>query len=187
MKTAEEIFNQLKEKFSDAIIELKTDKPVEPFLVVNPLEVDKICLFLRDEKDLLFDSLMNLSGVDDANGEKVKSSEGGEKGLETIKGGTLSVYYHLESTKLRHKLTLKTSTNREKPEVVTVTEAWKGADWHEREAYDMYGIKFDGHPDLRKILTPDDFEGHPLRKDYPVDGRQPATLREIYRKDETKA
>ncbi|NWG27466.1 MAG: NADH-quinone oxidoreductase subunit C [Ignavibacteriaceae bacterium] len=163
MKTAEEIFNQLKEKFGSSVIELKSDKPVEPFIIVNPLEVDKICLFLRDEKDLQFDSIMNLSGVDDANGVKEKD----EKGLETVKGGTLSVYYHLESTKLRHKITLKTSTNREKPEVVTVTDVWKGADWHEREAYDMFGIIFLNHPDLRRILMPYDWEfGFPLRKDY---------------------
>jgi len=167
MKTTEEIFNQLKEKFGSSVIELKTDKPVEPFVIVNPLEVDKICLFLRDEKDLQFDSLMNLSGVDDANGTKEKSAEGGDKGLETIKGGTLSVYYHIESTKLKHKLTIKTSTDREKPEVVSVTEVWKGADWHEREAYDMYGIIFLNHPDLRRILMPYDWEfGYPLRKDY---------------------
>jgi len=163
MKTAEEIFNQLKVKFGDAVVELKTDKPVEHFIIVDPLMVDKICSFLIDENDLQFDSLMNLSGVDDANGEKVKD----EKELETIKGGTLSVYYHLESTKLKHKLTIKTSTDREKPEVVTVTEVWKGADWHEREAYDMYGIIFLNHPDLRRILMPYDWEfGFPLRKDY---------------------
>ena len=163
MKTAEEIFNKLKEKFGSSIIELKTDKPLEPFILVNRLEVDKICLFLRNERDLLFDSLMNLSGVDDANGEKIKD----ETGLETINGGTLSVYYHLESTNLRHKLTLKTSTEREKPEVVTVTEIWKGANWHEREAYDMYGVVFLNHPDLRRILMPYDWEfGYPLRKDY---------------------
>jgi NADH-quinone oxidoreductase subunit C len=163
MKTAEEIFNLLKEKFGDAIVELKTDIPVEPFIVVDPLTVDKICFFLRDENELKFDSLMNLSGVDDANGEKVKD----EQGLETINGGTLSVYYHLESTSLKHKLTIKASTEREKPEVVTVTEVWKGADWHEREAYDMYGIVFLNHPDLRRILMPYDWEfGYPLRKDY---------------------
>jgi len=163
MKTAEEIFNLLKEKFGDSTIELKSDKPVEPFIIVNPLEVDKICSFLKDEKELLFDSIMNLSGVDDSNGTKEKD----DKGLETIKGGTLSVYYHLESTKLKHKITLKTSTDREKPEVVTVTEIWKGADWHEREAYDMYGIIFLNHPDLRRILMPYDWEfGYPLRKDY---------------------
>jgi len=163
MKNPEEIFNQLKEKFGNSVVELKSDKPVEPFIIVNPLEVDKISMFLRDENDLLFDSLMNLSGVDDANGVKEKD----DKGLETIKGGTLSVYYHIESTKLRHKLTLKTSTDRENPEVVTVTETWKGADWHEREAFDMYGIIFLNHPDLRRILMPYDWEfGYPLRKDY---------------------
>jgi len=163
MKTPEEIFNQLKEKFGDVVVELKTDKPVEPYITVDPVTVDKICSFLRNENDLQFDSLMNLSGVDDTNGEKVKD----ENGVESIKGGTLSVYYHLESTKLKHKLTLKTSTDREKPEVVTVTEVWKGADWHEREAYDMYGIIFLNHPDLRRILMPYDWEfGYPLRKDY---------------------
>ena len=163
MKTAEEIFKLLKEKFGDSIIEHKSDKPVESFIIVHPFEVDKICLFLRDEKDLLFDSLMNLSGVDDANGEKVKD----EKGLETIKRGTLSVYYHLESTKLKHNLTLKVSTSRENPEIATVTDSWKSADWHEREAYDMYGIIFLNHPDLRRILMPYDWEfGFPLRKDY---------------------
>ena len=163
MKTSEEIFKLLKEKFGDSIIELKIDKPVEQFIVVHPLEIDKICLFLRDEKDFLFDSLMNLSGVDDANGEKVKD----EKEQVTIKGGTLSVYYHLESTKIKHKLTLKVSTSRDNPEVATVTDSWKSADWHEREAYDMYGINFLNHPDLRRILMPYDWEfGYPLRKDY---------------------
>jgi len=163
MKTTEEIFSLLKEKFGDAVIELKADKPVEPFMIVDPLLVDKICSFLRDENDLEFDSLMNLSGVDDANGEKVRD----EKGLESIKGGTLSVYYHLESTKLKRKLVIKTAANREKPEVATVTDVWKCADWHEREAYDMYGIIFLNHPDLRRILMPYDWEfGYPLRKDY---------------------
>jgi NADH-quinone oxidoreductase subunit C len=163
MKTAEEIFNLLNEKFGESVIELKADVPVEHFIIVDPLSVDKICLFLRDENELQFDSLMNLSGVDDANGEKVKD----EQGLETISGGTLSVFYHLESTQLKHKLTIKTSTGREKPEVVTVTEVWKSADWHEREAYDMYGIIFLNHPDLRRILMPYDWEyGYPLRKDY---------------------
>ncbi len=163
MRTAEEIFNILKEKFGDSVIELITDKPTEAFITVNPFEIDKVCIFLRDNDDLQFDSLMNLSGVDDANGEKVKD----EQGNETIEGGTLSVWYHLESTKLKHKLTVKVSTGREKPEVANVTEVWKSADWHEREAYDMYGIVFLNHPDLRRILMPYDWEhGYPLRKDY---------------------
>lgn len=163
MKTVQDIYNILKEKFGDSLIELKTDKPVDPYIIVSPVEVDKICLFLRDNSEMNFDSLMNLSGVDDANGEKVKD----EKGNLVIKGGTLSVWYHIESTKLKHKITLKVSVDREKPEVATVTEAWKSADWHEREAYDLYGIVFLNHPDLRRILMPYDWEfGYPLRKDY---------------------
>jgi NADH-quinone oxidoreductase subunit C len=111
--------------------------------------VNKISLFLRDSSELLFDGLMNLSGVDEP------------------KLGLLSVYYHLESTKLKHKITLKVSTDRNNPEVTTVTEIWKAADWHEREAYDLFGIIFLNHPDLRRILMPYDWDaGYPLRKDY---------------------
>lgn len=163
MKTAEEIYNILKEKFPDSVTELLTDKPVEPFIEVSHLEIDKICTFLLESEGLKFDSLMNLSGVDDANGDKEKD----EKGFETIKSGTFSVWYHLESIELKHKITLKVSTDRENPEVASVAEIWRSADWHEREAYDMYGIKFLNHPDLRRILMPYDWEaGYPLRKDY---------------------
>jgi NADH-quinone oxidoreductase subunit C len=163
MKSAEEIFNLLKSNFQDAVVELKTDMPINPFIIVNPVEIDKVCSYLAENEELRFDSLMNLSGVDDANGEKVKD----EKGLDVIKGGTLSVWYHLESTSLKHKITLKVSTERENPEVSTVTETWKSADWHEREAFDLYGITFLNHPDLRRILMPYDWEaGYPLRKDY---------------------
>ena len=163
MKTVEEIFEILKAKFGDSILELKTDQPVEPFIIANPLEIDKICFFLRDADGLLFDSLMNLSGIDDANGE----SKNDESGALHIVGGTLSVYYHIESTKNLHRLCLKVSTQREHPEVASVYNVWRHADWQEREAYDLIGIKFLNHPDLRRILMPYDWEaGHPLRKDY---------------------
>jgi NADH-quinone oxidoreductase subunit C len=163
MKTSEEIFNILKEKFGEAIGELIADKPAESVIVVSPMEIDKVCLFLRDEKDLEFNSLMNLSGVDDANGEKVKD----ENENEILKSGTLSVFYHLESINLKYKVTLKVSTDRENPEIASVEEIWRCADWHEREAYDMYGIKFLNHHNLIRILMPYDWEaGYPLRKDY---------------------
>jgi NADH-quinone oxidoreductase subunit C len=149
MKKAEEILQILKDNFPESNLELKNDQPTEAILIASPLEIDKISLFLRDSSELLFDSLMNLSGVDDP------------------KTSLLSVYYHLESTKLKHKITLKVSTDRNKPEVSTVTEVWKGADWHEREAYDLFGIIFLNHPDLRRILMPYDWDaGYPLRKDY---------------------
>ncbi|MBI5660942.1 MAG: NADH-quinone oxidoreductase subunit C [Ignavibacterium album] len=163
MKNTEEIFLILKNNFPDSELTLKTDIPAEPFIIVSPFDVDKISLFLRDNSELQFDSLMCLSGVDDFNGQKIKD----EAGNEIMQGGTLSVYYHLESTSLRHKVVLKTSTSRDNPEVVSVSEIWQAANWHEREAYDMFGIKFINHPDLRRILMPYDWEfGYPLRKDY---------------------
>jgi len=149
MKKAEEIFQLLKDNFPASNLELKTDQPTEPILLASALEIDKLCLFLRDSSELLFDDLMNLSGVDEP------------------KAGLLSVYYHLGSTKFKHKITLKVSTDRNKPEVSSVTEVWKAADWHEREAYDLLGIIFLNHPDLRRILMPYDWDaGYPLRKDY---------------------
>jgi NADH-quinone oxidoreductase subunit C len=149
MKKAEEIFQILKNKFPDSVIELKTDQPTEPVIIIQPLAIDQVCSYLTTEKDLQFNSLMNLSGVDENKENK------------------LSVYYHLESTSLKHKITLKVSTDREKPEIPSVVEVWQGADWHEREAYDLFGIIFLNHPDLRRILMPYDWDaGYPLRKDY---------------------
>lgn len=162
MKTREEIFNILKQEFPQDVLEFQ-NIPTEPIITVNPLEVHKISHFLRDTEALEFDTLMCLSGVDDANGEKITEPDGSV----TIKGGTLSVYFHLHSMKLDHKITLKASTPREEPEVESVESIWKCADWHEREVFDMYGIVFLHHPDLRRILMPYDWEaGYPLRKDY---------------------
>lgn len=163
MKSAEEIFEMLKQNFRNSVVEYKSDLPLEPFIVVQASEIDKICRFLKDNPELYFDSLINLSGVDDFNGEKVKE----DSAKEIMKGGTMSVYYHLESIKYRHKILLKISTDRDNPVVVSVTDVWKSADWHEREAYDMFGIKFINHPDLKRILMPYDWNaGYPLKKDY---------------------
>lgn len=163
MKKPEEIFEILKNKFPDADIQIDLETPTEPIISIPPKRVHEISLFLRDEEGLLFDSLMCLSGVDDANGEKIKD----EDGSETITGGTLSVYYHLYSVSLKHKITIRTVTDRENPEVDSVEPVWKTADWHEREAYDMFGIIFLNHPNLQRILMPYDWDaGYPLRKDY---------------------
>jgi NADH-quinone oxidoreductase subunit C len=164
MKNAEEIFSILKEKFGDAIITLDKDTPTEPIITIDPLQIHLIGEFLRLNKDMLFDSLMCLSGVDDANGKKNKDADG----TDIIEGGTLSVYYHLHSVSLKHKITLKVSTQREDAKVESVENVWKCADWHEREAFDLVGIKFLNHPDLRRIMMPYDWEegSHPLRKDY---------------------
>ncbi len=163
MKSTEEIFEILKVRFGDAVSDLVTGQPVESYFSVAPGEINNVCYYLRDTEELLFDNIMNLSGVDDDNGEKKTA----EDGSFTTTGGTLSVFYHLESTSLKHKVVLKVSVPRENPDLESVAEVWRCADWHEREAYDLVGFNFLNHPDLRRILMPYDWEaGHPLRKDY---------------------
>ncbi len=164
MKTSEEIYNILKEKFGEEVIlNFNTAEPIDAIIEVNPSKINEVSKFLRDSEELKFDTLMLLSGVDDANGTKVKD----ENEIETIQGGTLSVYYHCHSMEIGHKVTLRVSTPRENPQVQSVERIWRAADWHEREAFDMFGIKFLNHHDLRRILMPDDWgERYPLRKDY---------------------
>ncbi len=118
-----------------------------PCITVPAPVIRELCLQLRDDEMLLFDNLMCLSGVD-------------------YDDGTLAVVYHLESVSLKHKLTLKVIVPADNPVVPTVEKVWRTADWHEREAFDLIGIIFDGHHDLRRILLPDDWEGHALRKNY---------------------
>ncbi len=164
MKTAKEILEILQKKFPEIEFSLVEDEPSDQIIFTDALKIHEICEFLRDGEGLKFDTLMNLSGVDDANGEKQTNDDGSE----TIVGGTLSVYYNLDSIELNHKTTLQVSTSRESPKVESVNLIWRAADWHEREAYDMLGIKFLNHPDLRRILMPYDWEegSYPLRKDY---------------------
>ena len=86
------------------------------------------------------------------------------------------VNYHLFGTKHHDRLRLKVRVQEDDPHVPTVCELWKTANWHERETYDLFGVIFDGHPDLRRILLPSDFDGHALRKDYPLRGYEPYSL-----------
>lgn len=143
---AKDIFEKLKAEFSDSILELKEDKGSDPFITIQPKKVLDICLFLRDSEDLLFDYLSSLNGMDYKNG--------------------FGVVYNLFSTKHNHKITLKAILDKENPSLPSIEGVWKSANWHEREAYDMFGIKFEGHPNLIRILSPYDWEGYPLRKDY---------------------
>lgn len=150
MKTPGEIFRILTGHFGEDCYELKEDVHVEPWIVVEPDKIKETAKFLRDEPELGFDYLMCLSGVHYEKEEQ------------------LGVTYHLFSTTQGHKLTLKVLMPQDNAGLTSVEQIWKSADWHEREAFDMFGIRFDGHPDHRRILCPDDWEGHPLRKDYKV-------------------
>jgi NADH-quinone oxidoreductase subunit C len=148
METAE-IYEKLKKTFTEGIGELKTNLPVYPFFFVDADKVNAICCFLRDEESLQFDNLSCLSGVD-------------------YDKDNLAVVYHLYSYTLNQKLVIKTTVPKTNPVVRTVSDVWVAAEWHEREAFDLIGVNFEGHPDLRRILLPEDWEGHPLRKDYKV-------------------
>lgn len=162
MKTPEEILEILMRHFGDDTVAL-VDETTDMVLEVNPASVKKVCLYLNEDKELSFDNLMCLSGVDNADGKIVED----EQGDKVYEGGTLSVYYHLFSFGHKHKVTLKTTVERSSPEVESVATVWGTADWHEREAYDMFGIVFKNHHNLKRILMPYDWEaGYPLRKDY---------------------
>jgi NADH-quinone oxidoreductase subunit C len=115
--------------------------------IADPSAIRDLAFFLRDENDLAFDTLMLLSSLD--NGD-----------------GTLSIVYHLESVRNGHQLTLKVTLPVENAHVPSVTDVWSHANWQEREAWDMMGIHFDGHPDHRRMLMDEDYPGHPLRKDF---------------------
>lgn len=118
----------------------------ELILKVAPEALTDLTPYLRDGEKLRFNSLMCLSGLD--------------------LGEELQVVYHLFSIEHRHKMTIKVHVPKEDPKVPTVSKVWPTANWHEREAYDLIGVVFEGHEDLRRILLPDDWAGHPLRKDY---------------------
>ncbi|MEQ1842099.1 MAG: NADH-quinone oxidoreductase subunit C [Verrucomicrobiales bacterium] len=158
-------------------------------LLVEARHLVEVCRFLRDTPGLEFDYASNVTGVDwpervDKAKTKVKALvEGVEKEVEemveTRSGGYLEVVYHLFSMKLKHgPLILRARTRNRTSEVSlpSVTGIWKGCEFQEREIFDLYGVVFDGHPDLRRILLPSDFDGHALRKDYPLRGYEPYSM-----------
>lgn len=150
--TPEEIFDKLKEKFGEGKI-LRLTLPsqngfevCDPFIDVEPLAMTELADFLKHDKDLAFDQCCCISGVD------LKDD--------------LQVVYHLFSMSKLHKICIKATAKRDNPIVGTTAHTWGVANWLERETWDMFGIKFKDHPDHRRILLEEDWEGFPLRKDY---------------------
>ena len=146
--TSQEIYTRLKDKFGESVLSFE-EIVAEAFIVVAPESIADVAQYLAENEALAFDFLMCLSGVD-----------------LSVKDTTLEIVYHLSSMTHRHKVVLKVIVPKENPHVPTVENIWKTANWHERETYDLYGIVFEGHSDLQRILLPDDWEGYPLRKDY---------------------
>jgi NADH-quinone oxidoreductase subunit C len=129
--------------------------------IVAPREqIVPLCQFMKSSPGLAFDFLADLCGFDRGPEEEPR----------------FEVNYHLFSTKKYHRLRLKVLLNEEDTHCPTVTGVWRTADWHERETFDLFGVIFDGHPDLRRILLPDDWQGYALRKDFPLRGYEPYSL-----------
>jgi NADH-quinone oxidoreductase subunit C len=144
--TFEEIHQQLQTKFGPERIGALAPANKDSFLLIQAADLVEICRYLKDE--LAFDCLMNLSTID------------------WPKKNQIEVVYHLWSYSKLHSFILKVALDRAKPEIQSLEPVWKAADWLEREQYDLMGVTFTGHPDLRRIMMPDDWIGHPLRKDY---------------------
>lgn len=158
---AAEIHARLRDRFGEQVKE--TDESVkDPFAVVEAEAIRDMCRFLRDADDLRFEVLCNQSGVD------YKAQ------------GYIEVVYHLYSYTHRHYVILKVRVPRDQPVVPSVEPVWKAANWLEREIYDLLGVVFRDHPDLRRLLMPEDWVGYPLRKDFvePVEYHGISTTRE---------
>lgn len=130
--------------------EVPVDTNSTPLTIsISPDKILAVCDALYKHPEFFFDNLSCLTGID--NGKDA---------------GTMEVIYNLYSIPFNHHLMLRVVLPREKPEIDSVISVWRAANWQEREAFDMYGIVFNNHPDLRRILMPADWEGYPLRKDY---------------------
>jgi len=146
------IVRKLRAWSAPAIAETRTFRG-ELTIVVPREHLRRAAEFLRSDPELQFTFLSDVAGVDRFPMEP-----------------RFEVNYHLMSLARRERLRLKVCIAGSDPVVESVTSVWPGADWHEREIFDLFGVRFEGHPDLRRILMPEDWEGHPLRKDYPVEG-----------------
>jgi len=141
----------VKEKFPQAIQSVSFYAG-EVTLLLDKDSLLPVCRFLKEDPGLRLDYLSNLCGVDYPDREK-----------------RFEVVYHLFSISLRHRINLKIQLADQEP-APSVVNIWRTANWHEREAFDLLGIPFEGHPDLRRILLADEWQGHPLRKEYPTRG-----------------
>ncbi|MBI4525457.1 MAG: NADH-quinone oxidoreductase subunit C [Deltaproteobacteria bacterium] len=144
---AKTIYDTLEKEFPGKISCFK-EEVLDPYLSVSAPAIVEVCRYLRDQPGLEFEVLSDLTAVD------------------LPKENKLQIVYHLYSYSQRHQIVLKADLPREEPRIATVEGVWSAANWFEREVFDLFGVFFDGHSDLRRILLPEDWLGYPLRKDY---------------------
>ena len=173
--------NKLEKQFSNEVItcEIVSDQVT---LVLSAENLLSVCKVLRDDEQFAFAQLTDLCGVDYSAFKQVNwaanetTSTGFSRGREATNETTIdedqrfAVVYHLLSIKNNIRLRLRCFVPGEPPRIASVTDIWNSANWFEREAFDLFGIVFEGHPDLRRILTDYGFIGHPFRKDFPLEG-----------------
>jgi NADH-quinone oxidoreductase subunit C len=157
--------DRLKKRFGDKITGSNFEA-IDPWIEVTPAGLVEVCQYLKSEPDLSFELLNCITGVDYFEPDPKKAAKA------TFQPH-VEVVYHLSSVSKKHSLVLKVILPRwtndrpgELPEVPSTSSVWPAANWHEREVFDLSGVNFTGHPDLRRILCPEDWEGYPLRKDY---------------------
>jgi NADH-quinone oxidoreductase subunit C len=145
--TLQELQGRLTSRFGQAVSP-PADTKTDPFCVVSADRIVEVCRFAKEEPGVEMDFLEDLTALD------------------WPKRNVIEVVYHLFSLRHRHGIVLKVEADRSSPHVPSVEGVWKTANWFEREVFDLFGVAFAGHPDMRRILMPDDWVGHPLRKDY---------------------
>ena len=150
------VLDRLLAEKPDAVEESEFQHDV-PVARIRPGDVVDVCRFLHDDPACRMAHLSSVTALDMSASER--------------KTPRFDVVYHLYSVETGERITLKAGIE-DGAEIDSVVPVWKTANWHEREAYDMFGIRFTGHPDLRRILMPDEFDAFPLRKDFPLEGRE---------------
>lgn len=165
MAVDQTLVDRLSARFGDGIRQAQLEA-LDPWVEVAPAVLVEVCRFLRDDPEVACDMLNCITGVDYLHTDPKKAAKATWE-------PHVSLVYHLSSTRTRQQVVLKVQLPRwqddvpgEPPVVPSVCGVWRGANWHEREVYDLMGVRFEGHPDLRRILCPEDWVGHPLRKDY---------------------
>jgi len=156
---SKQVIDILKSKFGAAIIDTHAHRG-DDTAVVEPARIRDVCVFLKDDERCAFDMPIDVTAVDYSR-------------YPGTREWRFEVVYHLRSTRHNHRVRLKARLDGAAPTLPSVRPVWRGVDWYERETYDMFGIQFEGHPNLQRILTYPEFQGHALRKDYPVRGYQP--------------
>ncbi len=152
------VLDGLRKKFPDSVVEVSSHCGQITVLLKKETLLEA-CRFLKEDPEIDLRYLSNLCGVDFPDRPE-----------------RFEIIYHPYSIRRNHRINLKIRL-RENDEAPSVTSVWKTANWHEREVFDMYGIRFHGHPDLSRILMPEDWRGHPQRKDYPLEGYADAHVR----------